>query len=332
MRLVIKRLLSAGAKTPRRLREAVTGRTGVSDRVYYQHVSKLLKRGEIEEVFEEAGGGRKIKKFALRREVKEAKGESVVAFQSLDFPASRRLLELAAWIRFQPEGWAENDDVKKAKQLLKYDRLIPKVEASHEDPDKHALIWPSPEFGAEPGALTSRFFSLKSIYQVVGSNRIEPLVGDVFVAACFSPQTVEYKTFHLLLEWGWQPPRLENLGEPWVVGGPHSVAVAVCRGADGVIHVVHVEKREEGNRWEIDGKWVKGIAQQYKAKQFRAYNRLDEDFKREIMLNLREVIEQRKISIPGRYGKLIEELMDYSYNKPSNAYVPALAAAVALCT
>ncbi|MEM1990444.1 MAG: hypothetical protein QW782_07420, partial [Candidatus Bathyarchaeia archaeon] len=244
---------------------------------------------------------------------------------TLDFPVSRRLLELAAWIKFQPRGWVESDDVKKAKQLLKHD-FIPRVEVSREDPDKYAFAWPSPEVGTEHGALVSRFFSLKSIYQVIESGGIEPPVGDVFVAACFSPLTIEYGTFYL--EWEWRWPSLGNLGEPRDTWGPHSVAVAVCKGADEIIHVVHVERREEENRVKIDEAWVKGIAQQLKAKKFRAYNRLDEDFKRKIMLNLREVIEQRKISIPKRYSKLIEELMDYSYNKPSNAYVPALAAAL----
>ncbi|MEM2560690.1 MAG: hypothetical protein QXD53_07905 [Candidatus Bathyarchaeia archaeon] len=48
----------------------------------------------------------------------------------------------------------------------------------------------------------------------------------------------------------------------------------------------------------------------------KAYDRLYEDFKRKIMLNLREVIERRKISKPKRYSKLVDELVDYSYNKP----------------
>jgi len=34
------------------------------------------------------------------------------------------------------------------------------------------------------------------------------------------------------------------------------------------------------------------------------------------MLNLREVIERRKISKPKRYSKLVDEQVNYSYNKP----------------
>jgi len=48
----------------------------------------------------------------------------------------------------------------------------------------------------------------------------------------------------------------------------------------------------------------------------KAYDRLDKNFKRKIMLNLREVIERRKISKPKRYSKLVDEQVNYSYNKP----------------
>ena len=324
----IKRLLASGAKMPKEIRKAIVEKVGVSERVYYMHIKKLLEMGEIEEIFEEEKkGGRKVKKYRLRKKERiksEAKGKGIVVpFPEPTIP--RRLLELTAWIKFDPEGWPESDDVKEAKKLLGH-YFTPRVEIPCEDPDKYAIVWP--QLG---DFISTRFFSLKSIYQAVEKYRIEQPTGDIFAAAFFSPQTVEYATFYSVGEW--RPSRISEFSEPRVIEKPHSVAVAVCKDANRIVHVVYVEKCEEPIEVRhIDNVWAKGVFRQLGAKKFRAYDRLDEDFRRKIMLNLREHFEQRKLSIPKRYTKLIEELMDYSYNKPSNAYVPALAAAVDLCS
>jgi len=108
-----------------------------------------------------------------------------------------------------------------------------------------------------------------------------------------------------------------------------SVCVAVRRETDTSIRVVHVETREG----KMDKAWVRGLAEQLKAKKNRmvGYDSLREDARRSLLLKLRSVFKQNKLLISGRYTALIKDLREFSYRKPSSGYVLALAIAVNLC-
>ena len=92
------------------------------------------------------------------------------------------------------------------------------------------------------------------------------------------------------------------------------------------IRVVHVETREG----KLDKAWFSGLAKQFRAKKARmiGYDSLKDDVKRRLLLNLRSVLEQRRLLISSRYVGLIDDLCEYSYRQPSNGYVLALAIAV----
>ncbi|MCS7115412.1 MAG: hypothetical protein RMJ15_07885 [Nitrososphaerota archaeon] len=327
---LIKHLLSAGGKTPKELKEAVIGKTRVSDRVYYRHLKKLLERREVEEKYEDEDGGRKIKKYVLRRENKlllkaESKGVAIVGFPK--FAVSRRLLELASWIKQQPEEWIESEDVEKAKQLLTH-YLVPEIKASYEDPDSYVFVWPNGNKSRLNlhDFIHPRFFDLKNVYNALTETReaVFLVSGKVFVGAYYCPFIAEYVTSHEDME-----EQMRYIGKPCefiVTEQPHCVSVAVCKRADNSICVIHVESRDG----EIDKAWIKGLAQQLGAKKFQIQKHLSEDLKRKLLVNLREALKQHKLVIPKRYIKLIEELFDYSYQKPSSGYVIALAIAVDL--
>ncbi len=326
---LIKHLLSTGGKTPKELREAVIGKTGVSDRVYYRHLRKLLERKEVEETYEEGGGGRKIKKYSLRKEEKllvRVARESIICYRP-EFAISRRLLELASWIKRSPEGWVESEDVGKAKQLLTH-QLVPEIKPSYEDPDSYAFVWPDGNKARlnPDDFIHSRFFNFKSVHNAIVET-LEPtytLPGKIFVGAYYSPFTAEYVASSEDME-----EQMRYIGKPCefkIVEHPHCISVAVCKRADNSICVIHVESRDG----QVDKAWIKGLAQQLGAKKFQIQQWLSEDARRKLLINLRETLEQRKLLIPKRYIKLVEELFDYSYKKPSTGYATALAIAVEL--
>ena len=248
-----------------------------------------------------------------------------------EFPPKRELLELAAWIRREPSGWAENDNVKNAKLCLEHCQyLVPEIGKPHEDPDSYVFVWPDEareELNLKE-TLSSRFFDLKLIYDAVTADLGKEIFsfGPVFVGAYCSPVVVGYVGYYTHM----QP--LHRVGQPNVydvIEEPHSVCVAVRKETDTFIRVVHVESR----KGKLDKAWVKGLSKQLKAKKNRmiGYDSLKEDAKRNLLLNLRSVIEQHKLLISSKYASLIEDLWEYSYRKPSSGYVLALAIAVDLC-
>ncbi|MGC9346190.1 MAG: hypothetical protein ACP5ER_05320 [Candidatus Bathyarchaeales archaeon] len=324
---VIKRLLSAGAKTPRELREAVIRQTGVSERVYYKHLKKLREKKEVKETLEEISNGQTVRKYELTRET-QSLAKYIRPAGPPDFEPTRRLLELAAWIKSEPDGWVESDDVKKAKSFVLH-HLVPEIKPPYEDPDSYVFVWPHEDRAGLNfyDYVYSRFFSFKQIYEAVSDEREkEALAGDLFVGAYCSPVIAEYVTAYENME-----DQMRSTSLPCefrVIEGPHSVCVAVLKETGGAIHVVHVESR----KGELDKTWVKSLAKWFGAKKYRimSYDSLKESVKRESLINLREVLGQHKLLIPKRYVKLIEELLDYSYKKPSSGYVLALAIAVNL--
>jgi hypothetical protein len=327
---LIKRLLSTGAKTPKELREAVISKTGLSDRVYYRHLKRMLESKEVEEILEEENGGRKIKKYSLRWKeslLVKAPAKGIV-YYSPEFVVSRRLLELASWIKQEPEGWVDNQDVEKAKQLLNH-YLLPEIKSSYEDPDIYVFVWSHEKKSNLNLAdfIHSRFFNLKDVYNSVAETleTEKDFSRDVFVGVYYSPFIAEHMTSFENLE-----EQMQYVGKPSeliVNEKPQSISIAVGKRRDGSMLVIHVESREG----EIDKAWVKGLAQQLRAKKFQIYNYISEDVRRKLLINLRETLKQHKVLIPKKYVKLIEELLDYSYKKPSSGYVLALAIAVDLC-
>jgi len=75
---------------------------------------------------------------------------------------------------------------------------------------------------------------------------------------------------------------------------------------------------------------AKGVGEQLEAKSMRvcSYVSLKNGFKRRALLTLRRALRQHKLLIPNGYTQLIEELSDYTYSKPSEGYIIALALAL----
>jgi hypothetical protein len=250
-----------------------------------------------------------------------------------EYPPKRELVELAAWIKREPSGWAEDDDVKNAKLCLEHCLyFVPEIKIPYEDPDSYVFVW-SDEAVRELGLqepLSSRFFDLKDIYDAMMADLNREVLGGgpVFVGAYCTPVVIGRVGVY-----GGHMRPLRYVGRPSeyrLIEQPQSVCVAVRREADTNIRVVHVEPREG----KLNKAWVSGLAKQLKAKKDRmlGYDSLKEDAKRRLLLNLRSVFEQRGLSISSRYASLIEDLWEYSYRKPSSGYVLALAIAVDLCS
>lgn len=309
--------------------------TGVSERVYYRHLKRCLDRGEIEEIPEKGSDGRIVKKYALKRE-KASLPEALIlpTTVNLDFRPTKELLELAAWIRQEPAGWSEGDeDVKKAKLCLEHcSYLVPEIAVPWEDPDSYVFLWSDEAVGElrlqDPSS--SRFFDLKDIYDAMMADLSREVlsVGPLFVGAYCTPVVVGRVGIY-----GGHMQPLRCVGRPSeyrLIEEPQSVCVAVRKETDTNIRVVHVEPREG----KLDKAWVSGLAKQLKAKKdcMLGYDSLKEDAKRRLLLNLRSIFEQRRLSISSRYASLIEDLWEYSYRKPSSGYVLALAIAVDLCS
>lgn len=342
---LIKKLLESGPKTVKELREACE-KNGVSSSTFYYNLRQLVdKLKEVEKIRLEDARGFPIERYALVKEkvIFWEKSSGVRGFRvgdiEVEIPPDRRILELAAWIRYDPRGWPRNDvEVKKAKLYLQHSGcLVPEIVSASEDPDAYALKWAEDLNSFDLETLRrlnlyrvpfSRFFDLKIVYEaIVDDSDKFSCGGSVFVGAHNAPMTVDYvgvygDRIHSLVYVG-RPIRYEPIEE--LCG----VCVAVCKGANGKIRVIQVEER-----WgELDKAWVKGLAKQTKAKEFRMikFESLKENIKRELLMELREILRQRKLLIPKKYVKLIEELLDYSYKKISSAYVLALAIAVDLC-
>jgi DNA-binding transcriptional ArsR family regulator len=319
---LILRALARGSKTPEELFTAVKKVAGVNRRTYYRHLENLLKRGQIEEV-SETKDGRLVNRYAQKKP--EPHGVIVPMSKQYGFVPTRRLLELAACMKLEPDGWPKNDETGKAKLLHDY-CLVPKIMPPYEDPDAYAFVWPR-EAGSslsQAELVSSRFFRPKSIYKAIAEEtELLSGCGDVFVGFFGSDAIVETVTaFQDMAE------QLDRIGKPSelnIIERPYSVCVAVCRKTDGSFQVVHVEEREG----KIDKSWEKGLCKQLKAKKSPTvtHDSLKDDAKRKMLTRLREILDVGRLSIPSRYVKLIEELLDYGYQIPSSGYVLSLALA-----
>ena len=342
---IIKKELSSGAKTSKQLREACE-KAGIVESTFYYHLKQLVKKlGEVKKVAEENGKGGIIMKYVLAEKREEKYGEVLwgctsggirsltVGDVEIEYPPNRMLLELAAWIRHKPAKWDVNDDnVKKAKLCLEHCQyLVPKIGETHEDPDSYALMW-SDEALRElhlDESTFSRFFTLKSIYDSMTDDLSQKTSNGeaVFLGAYYSPVVVDYVGYYTRM----QPLRL--VGRPNVydvIEEPQNVCVAVRKETNTSLHVVYIETR----KGDLDKAWVSGLTKQLKTKKTRmiSYDSLKEDDKRDLLLNLRGVIEQHRLLISSRYTTLFDDLTEFSYKKPSSGYVYALALAVDLAS
>jgi len=340
---LIKRELRSGPKTSEELL-VVCDRAGISRSTFYYHLKHLVEKlREVEEVAEKDSRGRHVKKYALVED--RAPVDEAVWFQrpsgvsglkvgdvEVEYPPNRRLLELAAWAKHEPKGWDENDEaVKKARIALgQWPHLVPEVVGPYEDPDCYAFSWPSEvaKMVDLSDNMLSRFLSLKKVFdaQQVDENSKRSGIGPVFLGAYYSPVIVGYKGFQRPVE---AFTYADRVGGQLILPKSNSVGVAVCGEADGRCRVVHVESREG----KLDKAWVSGLAEQLGAKKTRtvSHDSLKENERRRLLLNLRIILEQRKLAISGRYVSLLEDLWEYSYRNPSSGYALALAIAADMC-
>jgi hypothetical protein len=316
--ILILKELSSGSKSPEELKEACV-RAGIVASTYYYHLKQLVEKlKEIEEVYERDSKGRLIKKYALKKEEKKpavfnwvSDPGGICAYtvdgHEVPYPPSRPLLELAAWIKHNPEGWdIDNINVKNAKLCLEHTSyFIPAVEETSEDPDGRTFVWPDESLKAINLGSTpfSRFFDYKTVYDAVqgGTNTSSLGNGAVFLGAFCS----------------------KNGGDPF------SVIVTVCKEGSH-LYVVQVERR----LGKLDKAWVKGVSNHLKAKNecVLSQEKLKDSVKREVLLTLRDTLGKNVLSIPNRYTQLIEDLLEFSYKNSSSGYVYALALAVDLAT
>ena len=319
---LIEQVLLGEPKTPNELFNAVMKKADVVGRTYYHHLRKLVKCGVVEEVSEKGDDGRILKRYALRpSSLPEASGELD------DVPCSRRLLELAAWLRLNPDGWPLFEAVRKAMVLEKNCRyVVPLIEPSHEDPDRYVFVWSDDAVNKLKldDYVSSRFFSLRSVYDSVKIDSSKGGQSDcqVFLGAYGTRAVVTYVDCYTAMR------PLRYVGQPYESDPsemPQSFIVAVCKEGD-VLRVIHVETR----MGRLDRVWVSGLAGSLKAAESRVATcgSLKEDYRRSVLLNLRGVLEQHVLAVPSRYVMLVEELLDFSYGGPSSGLVLALAFAV----
>ena len=95
-------------------------KTGVNERTYYRHLEKLVDRNVVEELSKKGEDGRIVKKYASRASplLKEASSDLE------EGPLSRKLLEIAAWLKLEPDGWPLFEVVRKVRVLEKNCRYI----------------------------------------------------------------------------------------------------------------------------------------------------------------------------------------------------------------
>ncbi len=320
----IVKALSSGPKTPGELLNWVLKETKVNERTYYRHLDKLLKSNAIEESIEHNRDSRSESKYYLKSSPLLAKPEPLVE----EVLPSRRYLEIAAWLKKEPDNWPQLDAIRKARIVLNnFGYIVPTIEDSYKDPDRYTFVWSDEACrGQRYGEFVQpRFFKLKDIYRAIVADYSASSSGEaVFVGAfesdVMAEQVVLYEDIYRQIEFEHKPVQLKIVEEPF------SVCVAVCKEVDGGLRVVYVE----GKSGKIDKEWVKGVSKQLTAK-YRVISTckdLKEDTKRKVLLKFRIALEKQTLKIPSRYVKLVEELLDYDYHSPSSGYVHAIALAV----
>jgi hypothetical protein len=330
---LIEQVLSSGSKTPRELSQTVMTKIEYDKRTYYRHLKKLLKRKIVAEVAEQDENGRVKKKYALRSNAQPSSNSPTLPVCKEDeeereeIVPSRKLLELAAWLRREPDDWPSFRIVRKAMLAEQvYGRLVPSIEPPSEDPDRYKLVWSDEavQYLKLKKAESPRFFELKSVLEAVRPSSGLKIKhdGEVFLGACSMPMVTGYVGYYTGMQ------SLRHVGQPNVIEPieePKSFCVAVSEKPEGITVV-----KMETQKGKLNNKWISGIAKHLKAKRALSvnYKCLREDYKRDLLMKLRDVVDQRRLQISNRHTTLIEDLTEYSYKKTSNGYLLALALAV----
>jgi len=289
----IKRTLSAGAKTPLELKEAVIGTTGVSERVYYRHLKKLREKNIVEEVAEKTSTGDLIRKYALSRVPQEfTLGPQMYRAHLATFPKS--LWELVAWVRHSPGGWSFDDkDVETACVIVpmcRFPVFFPKVKRYKLDPDRYVYDWPYVfKRDLKIGNPLPRFFSLKTIYQAKLTGAINEL------------ELKEAPSFLGIKEF------VDNGGVK------RQIAVVVCRRPDSKLQVFRVEFTPHSSE-----QWIDALCKEHDASCLQIIRSTDKDLVRRAVFHLDKVLQEKRLLIPSRYSLLLKDLslFNFSYTPP----------------
>jgi hypothetical protein len=290
----------------------------------------LLKRKIVAEVAEQDKNGRVKKKYALKSNVQPSANSPTLSCRKEEreeIVPSRKLLEIAAWLRREPDDWPSFKIVRRAMLVEQvYNRLVPSIEPPSEDPDRYKFVWSDEavQYLKLKKAESPRLFELKSVLEAVRSSSSPDIKHDgaVFLGACSIPVVTGYVGYYTGMQ------SLRHVGQPNVIEPieePRSFCIAVCEKPDGLT-VVCMETR----KGKLNNEWISGIAKHLKAKRTLTvnYNCLREDYKRDLLMNLRDVVDQRRLRISNRHITLIDDLLEYSYKKTSNGSLLALALAV----
>jgi hypothetical protein len=327
---LIEQVLSSGSKTPRELSQTVMTKIEYDKRTYYRHLKKLLKRKIVVEVAEQDENGRVKKKYTLKSNEQPSANSPTLPVckeEREEIVPSRKLLEIAAWLRREPDNWPSFKIVRKAMLVEQvYGRLVPSIEPPGEDPDRYTFVWSDEavQYLKLEKAESPRFFELKSVLEIVRPSSSPHIKHDgvVFLGACSMPVVTGYVGYYTGMQ------SLRHVGQPNVIEPieePKSFSVAVCEKPEDLT-VVHVETQ----KGKLDNEWISGIAKHLKAKRTLAvdYKCLRENYRRDLLMNLRDVVDQRRLRISNRHTTLIDDFLEYSYKKTSNGSLLALALAV----
>jgi hypothetical protein len=287
----IEHILSGGAKTPKELKKAVVGVTGVSERVYHRHLKRLCERKLVEEVPEKDAAGCLVRKYALKEESKE---EILPRWHPSVAEFSKGLWELVAWIRHSPGGWSCNDeDVKKAYTITPlYESFVdfPEVKRYHLDPDRYVIEWPYVFMrDLKIGCALPRFFCLKSIYKAKLIGAVdEPDFRD-------DPSFLGVKDF------------------VDVDGVNRRIGVVVRRRLDGKLLVCHVESSADVSR-----QWVDALRKEHDVGDLQIFSSKDKTLMRRAVFHLDKVLEEGRLLIPSKYFLLVKDLclFNFRYTPP----------------
>jgi hypothetical protein len=298
----IKRILSYGAKTPTKLRDAVIAATGVSRRVYYRHLKKLCDSN----IVEEKGGMSTKHGFVRFYALNKSPGGIFVMKQGRfggqhlnTFPKS--FWELYAWIWSSPGDWPVDDD----HITLIYDFLPslsfvdvvfpPKVKRYCLDPDRYIYSWPI-TFKKELEISNSlpRFFNLKKIYQA----KLYGVINKFELKG--APSYLGVKEF------------VDDEGVN------RQVAVVVRRRSDGKLQVFRVEFNPR-----FSEKWVEELCREHDVEGCQIIGSKDRVFARRTVFHLDKVLHDGRLLIPSKYSLLLRDLGLFNFNytpppKPSN--------------
>jgi len=293
----IKRALSAGAKTPLELKEAVIGATGVSERVYYRHLKKLRKKNIVEEVAETTIRGDLIRRYALPSGI--PKDFTVVTQRGYRthltyFPKS--LWELVAWTQYSPGGWSfDDEEVETACVMIPqcwFPNVVflPEVKRYKLDPDRYIYHWPY-VFKKELKISNPlpRFFSLKMIYQAKLTGAINELeLKD-------APSFLGIKQF------------VDNEGIN------RQIAVVVRRRSDSKLQVFRVEFNPH-----LSKKWTAALSKEHDVSGLQIIRSTDKVLMRRAVFHLDKVLKEKRLLIPSRYSLLLKDLrlFNFSYTPP----------------